>query len=95
VLTTPGTTFAARVAASLNAHLGMPSLNVADDAAFVETAARIGRDVALRTALRAEVAERRASSGLFDMRAFANDFAALLGQMVDRRRRGLAPADLD
>ncbi len=95
VLTTPGTTFAARVAASLNAHLGMPSLNVADDAAFVETAVRIGRDAALREALRAEVAERRASSGLFDMRAFANDFAALLGQMVERRRRGLAPADLD
>ena len=86
---------AARVAASLNAHLGMGSLNVADDADFVETAVRIGRDAAFRAALRAEVAGRRAASGLFDMHAFAGDFAAILQRIVDRRRRGLAPADLD
>ncbi|HVT32661.1 MAG TPA: UDP-N-acetylglucosamine-peptide N-acetylglucosaminyltransferase, partial [Rhodanobacteraceae bacterium] len=94
VLTTPGETFASRVAASLNAHLGMPALNVADDAAFVETAVRVGRDAAFRTALRAEVAERRSGSGLFDMRAFARDFAALLWRIADRHRRGLAPADM-
>jgi predicted O-linked N-acetylglucosamine transferase (SPINDLY family) len=95
VLTAPGATFAARVAASLNAHLGVASLNVADDAAFVEAAVRIGRDAALRSSLRVEVAERRASSGLFDMRAFAADFAALLRRMVERSRNGLMPADLD
>lgn len=95
VLTVPGATFAARVAASLNAHLGMTALNVEGDDAFVETAVRIGRDAALRASLRAEVAERRASSGLFDMRGFASDFAALLQRIVERRRRGLAPADLD
>jgi predicted O-linked N-acetylglucosamine transferase (SPINDLY family) len=94
VLTTPGATFASRVAASLNAHLGMPALNVADDAAFVEMAVRVGRDAAFRAALRAEVADRRSDSGLFDMRAFARDFAALLHQIADRRRRGLAPADV-
>jgi len=94
VLTTPGATFAARVAASLNAHLGMPSLKVADDA-FVEMAVRVGRDAALRASLRAEIAERRAASGLFDMRAFAADFAALLRRIVERSRTGLAPADLD
>jgi predicted O-linked N-acetylglucosamine transferase (SPINDLY family) len=44
--------------------------------------------------LRAEVADRRSDSGLFDMRAFARDFAALLHQIADRRRRGLAPADV-
>jgi len=95
IITVPGATFAARVAASLNAHLGMPALNAADDDAFVETAVRIGRDGAMRDALRAELAERRSSSGLFDMRAFARDFAALLLRMVDRHRRGLEPADLD
>jgi predicted O-linked N-acetylglucosamine transferase (SPINDLY family) len=87
----PGATFASRVAASLNAHLGMDELNVADDRAFVETAARVGSSASLR----AEVAGRRASSGLFDMRAFAEDFAALLRRMVERRRNGLAAADLD
>jgi predicted O-linked N-acetylglucosamine transferase (SPINDLY family) len=95
VLTVPGATFASRVAASLNAHLGMSTLNVADDAVFVEMATRVGRDAALRASLRAEVAEHRASSGLFDMRAFAADFAALLQRIVERHRRGLAPADLD
>lgn len=95
VLTVPGATFASRVAASLNAHLGMPSLNVADDAAFIATATRAGRDAAFRAALRADVAGRRATSGLFDMRAFAGDFTALLQRIVERRRRGLAPADFD
>ncbi|HEX5123242.1 MAG TPA: UDP-N-acetylglucosamine-peptide N-acetylglucosaminyltransferase, partial [Rhodanobacteraceae bacterium] len=95
VLTTPGTTFASRVATSLNAHLGMASLNVDDDDAFVEAAVRIGRDAALRASLRSELAGRRASSGLFDMRAFARDFTALLGRIVERSRDGLAPADLD
>jgi predicted O-linked N-acetylglucosamine transferase (SPINDLY family) len=95
VLTAPGATFAARVAASLNTHLGLPALNAADDAVFVEMAVRIGRDDALREALRAELAERRSTSGLFDMRAFARDFAELLSRMVERNRSGLAPAHLD
>jgi predicted O-linked N-acetylglucosamine transferase (SPINDLY family) len=94
VLTTAGGTFASRVAASLNAHLGMPELNAADDAAFVETAVRVGRDGAFRAALRARLAERRESSGLFDMRAFARDFALLLQRIAERRRRGLPPADI-
>ncbi len=95
VLTVPGATFAARVAASLNAHLGMPALNATDDDAFIEAAVRIGRDRAMRDALRAELAERRVASGLFDMRAFAGDFAGLLSRMVERHRRGLDPLDLD
>ena len=95
VLTVPGETFAARVAASINAHVGMPQLNVADDAAFVEFATRVGRDPALRDTLRAELAERRVASGLFDMRGFARDFAAVLQRMAERHRRGLAPVYLD
>jgi predicted O-linked N-acetylglucosamine transferase (SPINDLY family) len=95
LLTVPGATFAARVATSLNAHLGMAQLNVADDAAFVALAARVGHDAEFRDALHAELAERRAASGLFDMRAFARDFAALLLRIVERHRCGLAPADLD
>jgi predicted O-linked N-acetylglucosamine transferase (SPINDLY family) len=95
VLTVPGNTFAARVAASINAHLGMPQLNVADDTAFIEFATRVGRDASFRDALRAELAERREASELFDMHGFARDFAALLQRMAERRRQGLAPADFD
>jgi predicted O-linked N-acetylglucosamine transferase (SPINDLY family) len=95
VLTVAGGTFASRVAASLAMHLGMPELVAADDDAFVESAIRVGRDRAYRDALHEKLAERRVESGLFDMRAFARDFAALLLRMTDARRRGIAPADLD
>jgi predicted O-linked N-acetylglucosamine transferase (SPINDLY family) len=82
------------VATSLNHHLGMAQLNVIDDAAFVATAARLGHDADARRALRDAVAAARDASGLFDMRAYARDFAVLLARMVERRRAGLGPAAL-
>jgi predicted O-linked N-acetylglucosamine transferase (SPINDLY family) len=94
-LTVAGPTFASRVAASLNHHLGMPHLSARDDAGFIETAVRIGRDAAARVQLRAELAGRRERSGLFDMRAFARDFADTLRRMARRHRAGLAPGPLD
>ncbi len=78
LLTVPGDTFAGRVAASLNHHVGMPQMNVADDAAFIAQAIALGRDAAVRAALRAELAERRQDSSLFDMAGFARDLAAAL-----------------
>lgn len=94
VLTVPGATFAARVAASLNHHLGLPQLNAAGDAVFVDTAIRLGRDAAAREALRAELAERRRDGGLFDMRGFAVDFAAVLREMSRRHRAGEPPGPI-
>jgi predicted O-linked N-acetylglucosamine transferase (SPINDLY family) len=95
VLTRPGDTFAARVAGSLNHHLGLVAMNVADDAAYVALATALGNDPARLAALRGQVLRLRSASGLFDMRAFARDFATLAARMVDRQRRGLAPAALD
>lgn len=94
VLTTSGETFASRVAASLNHHLGLPRLNAADDAAFVAQAIALGRDAHARAQLREALAQRRADSGLFDMHALAADLVALLRRMVERQRAGLAPVDL-
>ena len=94
VLTCPGGTFASRVAASLNHHLGMPELNARDDAEFVDIAVRIGTDANARDALRAKLAAHRAASGLFDMQGFAKDFADLLRTMANRYRAGAAPADI-
>lgn len=82
VLTCPGATFAARVAGSLNHHLGLEHMNVADDAAFVATASALGNDPAALAALRAELAQARERSGLFDMAAFARDLSALLQQLA-------------
>lgn len=74
VLTTPGETFASRVAASLNHHLGMGHMTVADDTAFVARAITLGTDADARHAVRMDLAARRADSGLFDMDGFAADF---------------------
>ncbi|MDR6675561.1 tetratricopeptide repeat protein [Xanthomonas sp. 1678] len=84
LLTCPGTTFAARVAGSLNHHLGMDEMNVADDAAFVAKAVQLGRDPAALRALRDTLQQRRAGAGLFDMHGFAADFAALLRDTARR-----------
>ncbi|MGH8214688.1 MAG: tetratricopeptide repeat protein [Rhodanobacteraceae bacterium] len=91
VLTRPGDTFASRVAGSLNQHLGMPELIAPDDDAFVATAARFGNDRSVLVALRERLAAQRDASGLFDMRAYAWDFATLLRTMDDRRGKGLPP----
>mgnify|MGYP000971216919 CR=1 FL=1 len=82
VLTCPGETFAARVAGSLNHHLGLARMNVADDAAFIATARALGNDPAALAALRAELAQARARSGVFDMAGFAHDLSALLQQLA-------------
>jgi len=82
VLTCPGDTFAARVAGSLNHHLGLARMNAADDAAFIATASALGNDPAALAALRAELAQARDRSGLFDMAGFALDLSALLQRLA-------------
>ena len=82
VLTRPGDTFAARVAGSLNHHLGMDAMNVDDDEAFVALAVALGRDPARLQALRGQLQAARQASGLFDMAGFAADFAAAARAMA-------------
>ncbi|MFC3552066.1 tetratricopeptide repeat protein [Lysobacter cavernae] len=94
VLTRPGTTFAARVAGSLNHHLGLPTMNVDSDAAFIARAVELGRDPQALAVLRAQLAQQRRDSGLFDMSGFAADFAAIVTRMAQRQRQGLPPAPL-
>ncbi|KAG0734134.1 hypothetical protein G6F24_018923 [Rhizopus arrhizus] len=57
-------------------------MNVADDAAFIATASALGNDPAALAALRAELAQAREHSGLFDMAGFARDLSALLQQFA-------------
>ncbi|PPU04749.1 tetratricopeptide repeat protein [Xanthomonas arboricola] len=84
VLTTPGETFAARVAGSLNQHLGLHEMNVADDAAFVSKAIELASNAEALRVVRAQLAEQRLRSGLFDMDGFADDLAALLRGVAQR-----------
>ncbi|MBU6417067.1 MAG: UDP-N-acetylglucosamine-peptide N-acetylglucosaminyltransferase, partial [Xanthomonadaceae bacterium] len=94
VLTRPGETFASRVAGSLNHHLGMPELIARDDKAFIDTAIRFGNDRSVLAALRERLTSLRKTSGLFDMQAYARDFAALLLAMHQRSRSGLSPQSI-
>ena len=91
VLTRAGETFATRVAASLNHHLGMAEMNVESDAEFVERAVQYGLDASLRLQVREKLLLQTKRSGLFDMKAFSADFAALLRRMSARYRAGHAP----
>ncbi|RBC29822.1 UDP-N-acetylglucosamine-peptide N-acetylglucosaminyltransferase, partial [Xanthomonas oryzae pv. oryzae] len=84
VLTTPGETFAARVAGSLNQHLGLDEMNVVDDAAFVAKAIALASDSNALRGVRARLAEQRLHSGVFDMDGFADDLAALLRGVARR-----------
>lgn len=94
VLTRPGETFASRVAGSLNHYLGMPELIARDDATFIATASRYGNDRSVLKAMHERLASQRKLSGLFDMRAYAQDFAALLHAMHERHQRGAAPVHI-
>ncbi|MBS7456625.1 tetratricopeptide repeat protein [Coralloluteibacterium stylophorae] len=96
LLTLPGRSFASRVGASLLATLGLDAALVARDADdYVARATALAGDAAARAALRDRLAQARAATPLFDMAAFARDFAAAVRGMVARSRAGLAQTDLD
>jgi predicted O-linked N-acetylglucosamine transferase (SPINDLY family) len=95
VLTQPGRTFASRVAGSLNHHLGMDELNAVTDQAYVDKAVEVARFPPIAAALRQRVESARQASGVFDMRAYARDFHAVLAAMLQRSERGLDPADFE
>lgn len=94
VLTTPGSTFAGRVASSINHHLGMDELNRVGDEDWIAVAVSIGTDATARQAVKERLARQRVASSLFDMTAFAGDFSALVLAMVERHRNGEAPIDI-
>lgn len=95
VLTRPGDTFASRVAGSLNHFLRMDNMNVPDDETFIAQAVQLARDPGELAALKIRLQRRKRESNLFDMRGYAQDFAALLHTMARRHREGLAPDDID
>jgi predicted O-linked N-acetylglucosamine transferase (SPINDLY family) len=85
VLTLPGRTFASRVAGSLNHHLGLHDMNAGSDDDFVARAVALAQDTDARHALRQRLIRARAESGVFDMAAFARDFARTLEDIANGR----------
>ena len=94
VLTRPGDTFASRVAASLNRQIGLDELIAADDEAYVALAIELARQPARVDALRARLHDPATRARLFDMQAYADDFAALIQRIAAHARAGQPPQDI-
>ncbi|MBS0569461.1 MAG: tetratricopeptide repeat protein [Proteobacteria bacterium] len=95
LLTQPGQTFAARVAGSLNHHLGMHQMNAVSDQDYVDKAVQLASFPPMLAALRGRIEDARHNSGLFDMGGYARDFAAALMMMFRRSEKGLDPEDFE
>lgn len=94
VLTLPGDTFASRVAGSLNLQLGLEELNARDDADYLRIAIDLARSPQRLVALRERLSDPAIRARLFDIAAYARDFADLLERIAERARRGEPRADL-
>lgn len=95
VLTLPGRSFASRVAGSLLHTLRLPQLIAAGVQDYIARAAALAGDPTALARLREELAAAKRTTPLFDMNAFAADFAGAVRWMVARRRSGLPPVDHD
>jgi predicted O-linked N-acetylglucosamine transferase (SPINDLY family) len=94
VLTRPGNTFASRVAGSLNRQIGLEELNADGDDAYVARAIELARTPERLDALRARLQDSSVRAQLFDMQAYALDFAALLSRIAERAQADLPPQDI-
>lgn len=94
VLTRVGDTFASRVAGSLNRQLGLDDLVVASEESYLAKAIELGTQPQLLQSVRAKLAQSQTRSRLFDMRAYAEDFARLLKQIAEHARSGAQPAHI-
>lgn len=95
VLTQPGATFASRVAASLNHHLGLDELIADSDQAYVDLAIALGLDRRRLQDLRDRTQAARRTASLFDMAGYARDFEALLTAMFKRHEAGYDALDIE
>ncbi|HXY05095.1 MAG TPA: hypothetical protein VEI05_00995 [Burkholderiaceae bacterium] len=94
VLTVLGESFVSRVAASAVTAAQLPELVAADLDEYERIALRLARDRTWLRDLRQRLADNRDRCALFDSAAYQRNFEALLGRMVARRNRGLAPEHL-
>ncbi|HVZ13345.1 MAG TPA: tetratricopeptide repeat protein, partial [Bauldia sp.] len=92
LITCPGETFPSRVAASLLTAVGMPELIASSLDEYAALAVRLARDPAALAAVKAKLAANRDGTPLFDTARFTRYLEAAYATMVERHRRGEAPA---
>ena len=94
LLTCMGESFAARVGASLLTALGLPELIASDWSAFEQLAVDLATAPDRLTAIRRKLAFNRLNMPLFDTALSTRHIEAAFVTMMERHRRGLAPAHL-
>jgi predicted O-linked N-acetylglucosamine transferase (SPINDLY family) len=92
VLTCPGRTFAARVAASLVTAVGLPELVTASVEEYEGLALRLAGDAQLLGGFRRRLGQARGTCALFDTGRFCRHLEAAYATMVERLGRGEAAA---
>jgi predicted O-linked N-acetylglucosamine transferase (SPINDLY family) len=91
VITTPGPTFAGRVAASLLSAVGLPELIAPSLAVYEARALELVCDPQALCAIKAKLKANRATFPLFDTGRFTRQLEAAFAVMLERQRRGLPP----
>jgi protein O-GlcNAc transferase len=92
VLTSPGPTFAGRVAASAVAAAGVPELIASSLAMYEQLALDLARAPARLRELRERLDRNRATAPLFDMTAYVRHLETAYARMWERWRAGGPPA---
>jgi protein O-GlcNAc transferase len=83
LLTTPGHSFPARVAASILQAAGLPELFAPDLAAYEALALKLARDPAMLKAIRDKIAASRSAMPLFDTARFTRNLEAAYIAMLE------------
>lgn len=91
VITTPGATFASRVAGSLLTAIGLPELIAPTLADYVELAVTLAGDRARLAALRRRLADNRLTAPLFDTDRYVRDLERAYLHVWARHEKGLPP----
>jgi protein O-GlcNAc transferase len=92
LVTCRGTSFAARVAASLLTALDLPELITTDLDGYEALTLALARDPVRLAAIRLKLARNAATAALFDGERFRIGLEASYEHMLQRHRQGLAPA---
>ncbi len=95
VLTRPGRAFAARVAASLLAAVGLPELVAGSEQEYELLAVALGRDPGRLATLARRLAAARDTAPLFDTPALARHLEQAYRAIHEQRLAGRPPTDLD
>ncbi|MBV8380809.1 MAG: tetratricopeptide repeat protein [Paucibacter sp.] len=94
VLTQPGQSFAARMAASLLEAIGLPELIAPTRETYVQAAVALARDPALLATIRTKLETQRSAGRLFDTPRFTRSLEQAFEQAHRLSLDGAAPRDI-